>query len=147
MTIRESSRCQGLGLMEVLTASLVLSTAMACLLQWQMSAQALDQVSRQRLEASLLIMELSERLMVVRLLSQTLQSLPEQHTMAVCRRNVSCAVAEFVETELVLWREQVARRLPGAALTSAVNQAPSGQWSVAVTLSWAGNHHAENLML
>lgn len=52
----------GLGLMEVLVASSVLATGIVCALSLQASALAVTAASAHRLQASLLVLELSERL-------------------------------------------------------------------------------------
>jgi hypothetical protein len=136
-----------MGLMEVLVASAVLAGGLLCLLQWHAVARQLDVVSRQRVEASLLMMDLSERLAMLRELSVLPESLLPEDASTRCGTDQPCPVADFAHDDMVTWRQQVISRLPQARIQGErVALAAEGLWSLSITLSWSGGSHSQSFL-
>lgn len=155
-------RCAGLGLMEVLTASGLLATGIACLLQMQLMASQIDISSRHRLEASLLVMELSERLEVMRqvgLPQAVLQTAVEQigvlqmsdapleQAVASCVPEQRCPIRDYVQSEIAGWLQQANTQLPALELHSELVVLPTGAQSLSLSLSWAGGELSQSFVL
>ena len=162
MANRMLPRCAGLGLMEVLTASGLLATGIACLLQMQLMARQIDISSRHRLEASLLGMELSERLEVMRqagLAHGVLRAAVAQigmyqmgeaameQVVASCVPEQLCPVRDYVQSEIAGWLQQANTQLPALELHSELIVLPTGLQSLSLSLSWAGGELSQSFVL
>lgn len=133
---------RGMGLLEVLAASAVLATGMACLLQLHGQAQQLDMQTRQRLEASLLMMELSEWVVMATHLQIPPTRLSWSES-AVCTSAHGCSPQDFLQSRLVQWQQHARQNLPDMAVDVTVE---SDQRLLTVRLSWSTGEHRETFL-